>query len=299
MLAGCLLHGPRPLHERPGPHRALARAPARRAGGAHRRPAPPRTSSRARAARSAAGAARCCARATRGSTCARRRGARACAAPPAASRRAAACWRSASSARGSLMAARAPSSRAAATPSTSSPAPPGRARQVREPQRAAGRASAGGFDWLLVIDDDVALPRGFLDALPVRGRGTGLQLAQPAHRLHSHAAWPVTRRHPGRLARDDLRGDRPGDGLPRDTFAALLPFPASLPMGWGLDVHWAAVARRARLADRHRRRDADRPHAARRRARLRPRRGRAQARAFLAGRPYIRRDEVRTLAVHR
>jgi hypothetical protein len=40
----------------------------------------------------------------------------------------------------------------------------GHARQVREPQRAARRASARGHDWLLVVDDDVALPRGFLDA---------------------------------------------------------------------------------------------------------------------------------------
>jgi len=58
------------------------------------------------------------------------------------------------------------------------------------------------YDWLLVIDDDVALPRGFLDAFLCAAERTGLKLAQPAHRLHSHAAWPVTRRQPGATARE-------------------------------------------------------------------------------------------------
>ena len=34
----------------------------------------------------------------------------------------------------------------------------------------------------------------------------------------------------------------PGTAFHRSTFSALLPFP-SLRMGWGLDLHWAAVAR--------------------------------------------------------
>ncbi|MGZ8634584.1 MAG: glycosyltransferase family 2 protein, partial [Solirubrobacteraceae bacterium] len=58
------------------------------------------------------------------------------------------------------------------------------------------------YDWLLVVDDDVALPRGFLDAFLWAAERTGLKLAQPAHRLHSHAAWPVTRRQPGATARE-------------------------------------------------------------------------------------------------
>ncbi len=56
---------------------------------------------------------------------------------------------------------------------------------------------AAGFDWLLVVDDDVVLPRGFLDRFLHCAEDAGLVLAQPAHRLHSHAAWKVTRRRPG------------------------------------------------------------------------------------------------------
>ncbi len=102
--------------------------------------------------------------------------------------------------------------------------------------------STDGHDWLLVIDDDVELPRGFLDRFLFLCERFSLALAQPAHRLDSHAAWPVTRRRRERRARHALRGDRPGDGVRQSTFAVLLPFP-ELRMGWGLDVHWAALAR--------------------------------------------------------
>jgi GT2 family glycosyltransferase len=97
-------------------------------------------------------------------------------------------------------------------------------------------------DWLLMIDDDVELPRGFLDRFLDVAERAGLRMAQPAHRRRSHAAWPVTRRRAGQ----DVRRTRfveigPVTALHRDTFGVLLPFPP-LSMGWGLDVHWGAVA---------------------------------------------------------
>jgi GT2 family glycosyltransferase len=158
----------------------------------------------------------------------------------------------------------------------------------------------GAYDWLLVIDDDVALPRGFLDSFLCAAERTGLKLAQPAHRLYSHAAWPVTRRHPGATARETTFVEiGPVTAFHRDSFDVLLPFPEGLPMGWGLDVHWAAVAAEhgwpIGIVDAtpigHTQRPAGSGYA--RDA------AQAQARAFLADRPYVRRDEVRTLAVHR
>jgi GT2 family glycosyltransferase len=156
------------------------------------------------------------------------------------------------------------------------------------------------YDWLVVIDDDVALPRGFLDAFLCAAEGTGLKLAQPAHRLHSHAAWPVTRRHPGATARETTFVEiGPVTAFHRDSFDVLLPFPEGLRMGWGLDVHWAAIAAEhgwpIGVVDAtpigHTQRPAGSAYA--RDA------AEAEARAFLEGRPYVRRDEVRTLAVHR
>ena len=154
-------------------------------------------------------------------------------------------------------------------------------------------------DWLLVVDDDVLLPRGFLDRFLLVAEEAGLRIAQPAHRLHSHAAWPITRRRGGTRARRTTFVEiGPVTAFHASTFSTLLPFP-DLRMGWGLDAHWAAVAREhdwpigivdatpvghtiAPVGGAYGREEAL-----------------AEARAFLAGRPYVRRDEVRTLAEHR
>lgn len=151
----------------------------------------------------------------------------------------------------------------------------------------------GDADWLLVLDDDVVLPRGFLDRFLACAEAADLRLAQPAHRLHSHAAWPVTRR--SRDPRSLVRATRfveigPITAFRADTFGTLLPFPA-LRMGWGLDVHWGALARDhgwrvgvvdatpilhlAPVAE-----DYDRDAAM------------GEARAFLAERPYVTRAEA-------
>lgn len=154
-------------------------------------------------------------------------------------------------------------------------------------------------DWLLVLDDDVALPRGFLDAFLFLAERFELKLAQPAHRRRSHAAWRVTRRRAGSVARETGFVEiGPLCAFHRDTFETLLPFPP-LRAGWGLDSHWAAIARErgwrigvidatpirhaARpIADAYRRDDAV-----------------AEARAFLANRPYVTAAEAqRTLATH-
>jgi GT2 family glycosyltransferase len=161
------------------------------------------------------------------------------------------------------------------------------------------RHDLAGVDWLLVVDDDVTLPRGFLDAFLHAAEAAGLRLAQPAHRLHSHAAWAVTRRRPGATVREtNFVEIGPVTAFHRDTFATLLPFP-ELRMGWGLDVHWAAVAREhgwpIGVVDAtpvgHTLRPAGDTYAREAAA--------AEARRFLDGRPYVRRDEVRTLTVHR
>ncbi|MFL5820519.1 MAG: glycosyltransferase [Solirubrobacteraceae bacterium] len=163
-----------------------------------------------------------------------------------------------------------------------------------------GEQPAEGHDWLLVIDDDVALPRGFLDEFLFLAERFQLALAQPAHRRRSHAAWSVTRRRLGSVVRETAFVEiGPVTALHARTFATLLPFPP-LRMGWGLDVHWAALARErgwkmgvvdavavahltAPVAEDYRREEAV-----------------AEARAFLDGRPYLPRDDAqRTLVAHR
>jgi GT2 family glycosyltransferase len=102
---------------------------------------------------------------------------------------------------------------------------------------------AVGHDWLLVIDDDVALPRGFLDAFVFLAERFDFSLAQPAHRHRSHAAWRVTRRRPGLVAHETRFVEiGPVTAFHARTFDTLLPFP-SLRFGWGLELHWSALAR--------------------------------------------------------
>jgi GT2 family glycosyltransferase len=155
-------------------------------------------------------------------------------------------------------------------------------------------------DWLLVVDDDVVLPRGFLDRFVFLCERFSLQLAQPAHRLASHAAWPQTRRRLGSVVRETRFVEiGPVTAFAHTTFPTLLPFPA-LRMGWGLDAHWGALAR----ANGWRCGVTDAVAIAHRAAPAADEYSRAaaidEARGFLADRPYVRAEDAkRTVATHR
>jgi GT2 family glycosyltransferase len=178
--------------------------------------------------------------------------------------------------------------------------PAGDAGKFENLNRLLADGTLEHVDWLLVVDDDVDLPAGFLDVFLLVCEAAGLKLAQPAHRLASHAAWDVTRRRDGE---GDWRETTfveigPVTAFHRDTFKALLPFPA-LRMGWGLDAHWSAVARATGwpigIVDA-----VPIGHTLRPVAETYPREDAiAEARSFLAGRPYVRRDEVSTLRTER
>jgi hypothetical protein len=159
---------------------------------------------------------------------------------------------------------------------------------------------ARGHDWLLAVDDDVELPPGFLDAFVFLAERFGLALAQPAHRHRSHAAFAVTRRRPGSVVRETAFVEiGPVSALHSVVFDTLLPFPP-LRAGWGLDAHWSAIAAAngwpIGVIDATPMR-----HGLRRIAASYDRNAAvAEAREFLAGRPYTRAsDAQRTLAAHR
>jgi hypothetical protein len=103
-----------------------------------------------------------------------------------------------------------------------------------EPPRAA--------DWVVALDDDAELPGGFLDRFLVCAERFGLQLAQPALRHTSHAAWRVVRRERWSVARRTrLVEIGPVTAFHRSVAEELLPFP-QVRMGWGLDAHWGGLA---------------------------------------------------------
>jgi hypothetical protein len=179
-------------------------------------------------------------------------------------------------------------------------APPGQLGKFENLNRLLAANPPDGHDWLLLLDDDVELPRGFLDRFLFLCERFSLALAQPAHRLNSHAAWPQTRRQPGSVVRETRFVEiGPVTAFASVTFATLLPFP-ELRMGWGLDAHWAALAAehgwRCGVADavaiRHR--VAPAAEAYSRAAAV------AEAREFLAQRPYLAAAEAkRTVSTHR
>jgi hypothetical protein len=110
--------------------------------------------------------------------------------------------------------------------------------------RLAEAAAPGAADWVLLVDDDVLLPRRrFLDRLVFLAEHLRLDIAQPALSRSSHTAFEVTRRRPllARLTRFVEVG--PLTAFRGHVFRALTPFPES-GMGWGVDLHWSAVAER-------------------------------------------------------
>ena len=163
-----------------------------------------------------------------------------------------------------------------------------------------GDHPASDHDWLLVVDDDVSLPRGFLDVFVFLAERFDLRLAQPAHRRHSHAGWQVTRRRPGSVVRETRFVEiGPVFAFQAATFEALLPFP-ELRIGWGLDAHWSALASehdwRLGVIDATAVR-----HGLRRVATAYDRQAAiAEGRGFLQRRPYVTASEAQTtLCVHR
>ena len=157
-----------------------------------------------------------------------------------------------------------------------------------------------GFDWLVVCDDDVELAPRFLDRALALCERLGLDLAQPAQTMRSHAAWRVTRRRPLSLARRTNYVEiGPVTIFARRVATELTPFP-ELRFGWGLDNHWAALARergwRLGILDalpvRH---EAQKVATTYTHAEAIE-----EGQRFLAGRPYLRREEAQhTLATHR
>ncbi|MGH2855391.1 MAG: glycosyltransferase family 2 protein [Solirubrobacteraceae bacterium] len=169
-----------------------------------------------------------------------------------------------------------------------------------EVDRSEAREAIEQYDWLLVVDDDVVLPRGFLNRLLFLAERFDFQLAQPAHRARSHAAWRVTRRRAGSVARQTPFVEiGPVTAFARTTFPAVLPFP-DVRMGWGLDLHWAMLARERGwhcgvldgVAIRHSAAPAGDAYS--REAAI------AEARALLAERPHLKAREAQTtLVTHR
>jgi hypothetical protein len=104
------------------------------------------------------------------------------------------------------------------------------------------------FDFVIISDDDVDLPRGFVDHFVENVEKFQFALSQPARTPDSHIDHFITIRMPGidaRLTRFVEIG--PIFCIHRSAFGVLLPFNLCSPMGWGYDFVWPAVIERSGL----------------------------------------------------
>lgn len=101
------------------------------------------------------------------------------------------------------------------------------------------------YDYLLVVDDDVILPYGFVDSFLTLQACLGFSLAQPARTECSFSDHPIVARHPGLVARQTRFVEQgPVLSVHRDLFGDVVPFDLRSPMGWGYEEVWSLEVER-------------------------------------------------------
>ena len=99
------------------------------------------------------------------------------------------------------------------------------------------------FDYVVLCDDDVVLPSGFLDSFLGLQERLEYRIAQPARTLNSYIDLPIVEQHPGLLARQTLFVEQgPVVSFHRSAFDLVFPFDLASPMGWGLENVWSLKA---------------------------------------------------------
>lgn len=101
-----------------------------------------------------------------------------------------------------------------------------------------------GFEWLIVVDDDISFREGFLDRFLFVAEAVRFRICQPAHLFYSYTSWQVTQRAWNGLAHATRFVEcGPMTAFHHSVFADCLPFPETR-WAWGIDVLWSEIARR-------------------------------------------------------
>ncbi len=100
----------------------------------------------------------------------------------------------------------------------------------------------GCYDYILIIDDDIRLPKRFLDQFLLRQEEFNFSLAQPARTQESIISHKITLQNNSLLARETRFVEiGPLVSIRRDAQNIILPIDEESPMGWGLDYVWPAL----------------------------------------------------------
>jgi hypothetical protein len=101
------------------------------------------------------------------------------------------------------------------------------------------------YEYVLVIDDDIVVPQGFIDGLLALQRFLRFGLAQPARTSNSYIDHPIVEQQRGALARQTRFVEiGPAFSVDRTAFDLVFPFDMTSPMGWGYENVWAYEAER-------------------------------------------------------
>lgn len=104
------------------------------------------------------------------------------------------------------------------------------------------------YEHVIVCDDDIRLPVGFLDDYLEIVESRGFSLAQPARTHDSYIDHPFVEQLDGLQARWTRFVEiGPLFSVDRRGAARLLPFDDASPMGWGYDLVWPCVMEAAGL----------------------------------------------------
>ena len=98
------------------------------------------------------------------------------------------------------------------------------------------------YDYIVITDDDIRLPNGFVDQFLMRQEEFNFSLAQPARTPDSIISHQITKQNRNILARQTLFVEiGPLVSIRRDAQELILPLDEKSPMGWGLDYVWPVL----------------------------------------------------------
>ena len=104
------------------------------------------------------------------------------------------------------------------------------------------------YDYVLISDDDVRVPRNFLDKFIHEVSSLGFAMAQPARTALGYNSHNFVVRAPGRARQTQFVEIGPILALSGELARQLLPFDESNPMTWGQELVWAKHCKDAGLA---------------------------------------------------
>jgi hypothetical protein len=104
------------------------------------------------------------------------------------------------------------------------------------------------YEYVVICDDDIRLPGGFLDRFLALQKKHDFALAQPARTHNSYLDHPIVEQVDGLEARCTRFVEiGPVVSFRRDFLPLVFPFDETAPMGWGLDLVWPVRAQRQGL----------------------------------------------------